>query len=212
MTMRDIFVFGDSITYGEWDAKGGWVQRLRATFDEAYVNGKGEKTRVYNLGITGNTSADVLKRMEAEIKPRFNKDAETFILLAVGMNDAHMKMPEDKPYSTPEEFSRTLGQLVGIARNYTRKIALLGLNPIEQHKTNPLPWNAAKAYRIDRVKIFNGVIEKMAAESELYFVDTWKDWTLINYKPLLFDGLHPNNEGHRRIAGRVETFFALKSL
>ncbi len=211
MTMRDIFFLGDSITYGEWDEQGGWVQRLRAPLDQAYVQGKGVKSRVYNLGITGNTSQDLLRRLDTEVGARFNKAAETFIVIAIGMNDTHMMMPENTPFSTPEEFGRNLGLLIGAARKFTRKIALVGLNPIEQQKTDPLPWNTAKAYRTDRVRVFNTIIEKMAAEEELFFVDIWKDWALLDHKTLLCDGLHPNGDGHRRIASRVAAFFKCDS-
>ncbi|MDE1152465.1 MAG: SGNH/GDSL hydrolase family protein [Micavibrio sp.] len=204
--MRDLFFFGDSITYGEWDEQGGWVQRLRSSIDQTFMAGRGPKTHVYNLGVTGHTSEDLLKRVEPEMAARFNPEAETLAIFAIGMNDAHYMVKEARYHRTPEEFEANLGRLIGAARKYTRNIALVGLNPVDQQKVDPLPWNTNKAYRMERVRLFNEVIEKIAAEEELFFVDIWKSWSLMSYKTLLCDGLHPNASGHRRIAEKVSAF------
>jgi lysophospholipase L1-like esterase len=205
---KNIFCFGDSIAYGEWDEQGGWVQRLRSSADQAFVAHRGEKTLIYNLGIPGDTAADALLRIEGEMAARFDGDAETLIIFALGMNDAHFIVPENKYAFTPEEFEANLGRLIGIARKFTRKIALVGLNPVDENKVNPLPWNPAKAYREERVKLFNAIIEKVAGEEDLFFADVWKNWVQVDWRSLLYDGLHPNASGHRRIAERVNAFLA----
>ena len=206
---KHVYCFGDSITYGEWDEQGGWVQRLRSSVDQAFVAGRGEKTRVFNLGIPGDTSEDMLRRIEAEMAARFDPAADNYIIFAVGMNDAHFMTAEKKYFCEPHAFEVNLGRLVGIARKYTKKIALVGLNPVDQRKVDPLPWNATKAYHSDRVKLLNAVVEKVAGEENLFFADIWKAWVQIDYRSLLFDGLHPNASGHRRIAERVAAFLAL---
>lgn len=208
--MRDLYFFGDSITYGQWDDQGGWVQRLRDTIDQAFVAGKGPKTLVYNLGIPGDTAADLLTRIEGEMSARFDPAVETLITFAIGMNDAHFVTSEQKDRFTQDEFERNIGRLIGIARKYTQKIAFVGLNPIDQSKVDPLPWNAEKAYRTDRVKLFNGIIEKVSGEEGLFFADIWKEWVQLDYKSLLFDGLHPTSSGHRRIADKMAAFISAK--
>lgn len=60
-------VFDDSISYGGWDASGGWVDRLRS-----YLHGVTLDSRfqAYHLGIPGNTTGDVLTRIVQEAKAR----------------------------------------------------------------------------------------------------------------------------------------------
>ena len=207
--MRDLYFFGDSIAYGEWDEQGGWVQRLRSSADQAYISGRGPKTLVYNLGIPGDTAADILTRIEPEMAARFDAENETLITFAVGTNDAHFVVSEGKDRFTQDEFERNIGRLIGIARKYTQKIAFVGLTPIDQPKVDPLPWNTDKAYRSDRVKLFNGIVEKVAGEEGLFFADIWKNWIQLDYRSLLFDGLHPNASGHRRIAEKVNAFVSV---
>ena len=55
-----VFVFGDSIAWGLYDDRGGWVGRLW----------NGRSRLVYNLGVDGETSEDISKRFIAEAKVR----------------------------------------------------------------------------------------------------------------------------------------------
>jgi len=210
MKDRHLYFFGDSIAYGEWDEQGGWVQRLRSSADQSFISGRGPKTLVYNLGIPGDTSADVLRRIEGEMAARFNPAADTSVIVAIGTNDAHYSTSEKKYKISPEEFESNLNRLLGIARKYTQKIGLVGLPPIDQPKVDPLPWNTEKAYHADRVKLMNAMVEKVAGETGLFFADIWKNWALLDFRALLHDGLHPNASGHRRIAEKVSPFLAIK--
>lgn len=210
MKPRHFYFFGDSIAYGEWDEQGGWVQRLRSSADQSFISGRGPKTRVYNLGIPGDTAADILLRVEGEMAARFDPAVDNAIVIAVGMNDAHFVVSEKKYKFTPEEFEGNLNRILGIARKFTPKIGIVGLNPVDQPKVDPLPWNTDKAYHNDSVKLMNAVVEKVAGETGLFFADIWKNWALLDYRALLHDGLHPNASGHRRIAEKVSPFLAIK--
>jgi len=204
--MKDIYFFGDSIAYGEWDEQGGWVQRIRSSLDQQFIYGRGDRTLVYNLGIPGDTAADVLMRIEGEMAARFNPDNKNLIVFAVGMNDSHFSMSEQKDRFTQDEFERHIGKLIGIARKFTQDVAFVGLNPIEEAKVQPLPWNPEKSYNMARVELFNSIIEKVAKEEGLFFADIWRDWAGDDLKTMLFDGLHPTATGHRRIAEKLNPF------
>ena len=59
-----ICIFGDSVTWGAYDPEqGGWATRLRNYFEAQENN-----IDVYNLGISGDATADLLKRIEVEAK------------------------------------------------------------------------------------------------------------------------------------------------
>lgn len=204
--MKDIFIFGDSVAYGQWDEQGGWPQRLRSSLDQSYISQRAERTYVYNLGVPGETAADVLKRFGEEVRARTKAGRKNVIIIAVGLNDAHFMVRKNRPMFTAEEFEANLRKLVAMAREHSSQIALVGLNPVDEAKVTPLPWNPEKSYQNERIREFNGIIEKVAKEENLFFADIWESFGQQDYKSLLSDGLHPNASGHRRIAERVVPF------
>lgn len=204
--MRDFFVFGDSIAYGQWDEQGGWVQRLRSSLDQSYVAHRSEKTYVYNMGIPGETAEDVLRRFVPEITPRLGKGKKHSVIFAIGMNDSHIVHKTGRPKFTAEAFTANMKALVEQARQHADRLAFVGLNPVDEPKVTPLPWNAEKSYSNDRIAEFNGILEKMAAEEGIFFADVWSSYVGRDHRTLLSDGLHPNASGHRRIAEAINPF------
>ena len=68
-TLMQIFIFGDSITSGMWDTQGGWADQIKQRVTTQCINSHFEiDIEVYNLGISGNTSRDLLYRFELEIR------------------------------------------------------------------------------------------------------------------------------------------------
>ena len=72
--MAQILCFGDSITLGFVDLEGGWTQCLRRSLDQLATFAVGG-TRfpahaTFNLGVSDDTAAGLLARMEREILPR----------------------------------------------------------------------------------------------------------------------------------------------
>ncbi|MBP9816303.1 SGNH/GDSL hydrolase family protein, partial [Candidatus Woesebacteria bacterium] len=68
--MDKILVFGDSIAYGKWDSKGGWVARLRNYIDTTYNLNKEGNVQVYNLGIPGEVVPRLAERFSSELTMR----------------------------------------------------------------------------------------------------------------------------------------------
>ena len=76
--MAKILIFGDSIIWGAFDTEGGWATRLKKYFDE---NRKEDfNYQVYNLGVSGDTTEDLLDRFEFETKQRINEEEETIFI------------------------------------------------------------------------------------------------------------------------------------
>jgi len=87
---RDIGLafLGDSFVVGAGDPKGqGWVTRViaRSQAPEADLT-------VYNLGVRGATSSDVLDRFRSEVPPRFEDRAEKRLIVSVGTDDVRTGM------------------------------------------------------------------------------------------------------------------------
>ena len=117
--MKDIFIFGDSVAYGQWDEQGGWVQRLRSSLDQSYIAHRSEKIYFYNLGVPGETAEDILKRFRNEISARHKDGKEKIVLFAVGMNDSHVVHKTKRGKFTPEAFEDNMKILLSQAREFS---------------------------------------------------------------------------------------------
>ncbi|MEO7745783.1 MAG: GDSL-type esterase/lipase family protein, partial [Actinomycetota bacterium] len=76
-------VVGDSFATGYGDPKAlGWVGRVvaRTPVDEVDLT-------VYNLGVRGDSSADVLTRWREETSRRWHEGCENRLVVAMGTND-----------------------------------------------------------------------------------------------------------------------------
>ena len=204
--MTQILVFGDSITYGAWDKEGGWVQRLRKFLDEKNLTDPDFYCLVYNLGVSGNNSKDLLERFEFETKQRLEENEETIIIFAVGINDSQFVHSENKNRISLENFKKNLQELINLAKNFSSKIVFLGLTPVDETKTTPIPWNTDKSYKNEYILKYNEIIKTVCEENKIYFVELFEKLKEINYQKLLDDGLHPNSEGHKKIFEIIKDF------
>ena len=204
--MSLILIFGDSITWGAWDHEGGWVQRLRR-FVEKFKNDEGIRCHhLYNLGVNGNTTDELLDRFEFEVYQRQVDEVENILIFQIGANDSYMLHGDNQPRMSIERFNVNLKRLLLLAQKYSSKIIFLGLIPVEDQKLNPIPWDPDIAYQTKQIKLFNDSIQEFCVYHKLFFIDFWEDWINQNYSDLLDDGLHPNSLGHERIFVHVKNF------
>src|SRR5688572_27763446 len=93
--------FGDSITYGEYDGVfGGWVDILKRYALQQFHEGKDELI-LFNLGIGGETTEGLLKRMPYELSARNAADGN-IVFIAYGANDLAAK--DGVQMVNPEQF------------------------------------------------------------------------------------------------------------
>ena len=100
--MTRIMVFGASTTYGKCDPDGGWVGRLRKYIDQQAENI--DLNSVFNLGISGDTTEDVLKRLEFETKQRIKEGDELIFIFGIGANDTQFLHDKQITKISPERF------------------------------------------------------------------------------------------------------------
>lgn len=190
--IMNICVFGDSITYGAYDpTNGGWASLLRNYLEKNYDN-----INTYVLGFCGDTTKDLLKRFKSEAILR----KADFIIFAIGINDTQFIYSKNDNRVSSNDFQKNIKNLFKIAKNITQKIIFAGLTSVDETKTTPIPWNTDKAYKNERIKSFNQFIKNFCVKNNLKFVPI-KD--LLN-KNDLFDGVHPNTEGHIKIFKEIK--------
>jgi lysophospholipase L1-like esterase len=198
--MTQILVFGPSTTYGAWDSEGGWVQRLRKWLDEIVIKSNYEEYfLVYNLGIDGDTTNGILKRFDQEAKIRMWPDEETVIIFQLGGNDSIIDNKTGKTKSTLEEYKENTIKLFEKAKKYTQNIVCLGDIPFDESKTNPIPWLPTHSYKNESLMKFQDATKQICKDLNISFIDIWEDFEKIDYKKLLPDGVHPNDEGHEKV-------------
>lgn len=204
--MANVVIFGASITFGFYDPEGGWVDRLKRHYQSTESPDKDEHTKIYNLGISGNTTSDVLSRLENEIKSRNWESNETIIIFAVGINDSIINDSKNK---TPrKEFESNLIKMIKISKKYSTKIAFLGLNPVEESKVTPLPWSPTESYYNKQIKQYDNLIKDACKKENIDFIGLFETFSDREYQKLLSDGLHPNSKGHELIYKIVKEFLA----
>lgn len=198
-----IICFGDSITYGNWDPKGGWVGRLREYLDSKSLSAyKGEDlyatyyTLTYNLGIPGDTSSGLLERFETELIPRFNPDEETIILFAIGINDSRFWKNANEFETEIGIFQQNIWDLWEIAKKYTKDVAFIGLTQVDEERTDPLYWETDAVYRNEYIEKYDSLIKEFCESRQVPFIDIFGIMKEMDIKSLMEDGIHPNQKGY----------------
>lgn len=196
MKTTNIGIWGDSITYGAWDTAGGWADRLRIFLHQRAIDSKFEEYFwVYNLGIPGETSRDLVKRFEAEREPR----TPDLILFAIGINDTCGKGPERKPRVPLEEYRKNIEQLAAAAKQHAEKIAFVGLVFVDEAATQPFNGEDAYFSHADMIR-YDEVLREICAKEDIPFIDMLNVLSVED----LYDGLHPNTEGHQKMFARIK--------
>lgn len=205
--MFSIIALGDSITFGKGAGPGkGWADRLRAFFEPRDPN-----NALYNLGIPGNSSTDLLERAgkELEARVRYVYPEDRFvILIAIGTNDSRgMGIPENIQ-TKPEKYRENIERVVDLAKDHTKHVVLIGLPPVDE---SLMPFEDTYFNNLN-IEKFNGILEAVAKNKGVQYCKIYEEFFRKDHRKLLADGLHPNNEGHELIYERIRDFLKGKGL
>ncbi|MDO9399754.1 MAG: GDSL-type esterase/lipase family protein [bacterium] len=191
--MPNILIFGDSIVYGAFDPEaGGWADRLKAFF---FKDGRNYDYFVYNLGISGDTTENLLERFEFETKQRSDEDKTSFIF-SIGINDSAWMHSKNNHWVLPNKFIDNIKKLIQLAQKFSSKIIFVSLSPVDETKTTPIPWNTDLSYKNEWIQEYNKIIKSICEENKILFIDVFEKFIKLDYTKLLEDGLHPNSKGH----------------
>ncbi len=177
ITWPTLCVFGDSIVVGSDDLEGGgWVARLRLDFNRS------GKISIYNLGVDGDRTEQLLRRIGAEAAAR----SASVIVISIGANDLGWHGTDGTDTAL---FRKRLGGILGEAARLTERILVLGLIGVDES-------SPAHGVSNKQVREFNTAIEELARARRAEFLDLYgvlepEDFT---------DGLHPNASGHAKLA------------
>ena len=185
----EIGIWGDSITFGSCDSEAlGWAGRLRKTLPTDDYN------QLYNFGICGETSEDLLKRFDIEAKA-IGPDT---IVFAIGINDSKFPSESDINKIPPVKFEENLNELLQQAKNYTAQITLVGLTRVDDE------WRSVRGSRFlnEEIEKYDSIIKKVADEHNYRFISVID---VVDPITDLADGLHPNATGYQRMFEKIKS-------
>lgn len=187
----NICIFGDSITEGYYDEeKGGWVNRVKEK-----LNGD----KIYNFGISGDTTEDLLGRFYSDINNK-NPDMNIF---AIGVNDSEFSQKEKRNLVDFNKFKENISRLIEKSKKFTKNIIFIGLVSVDEIRVSPIPWNLNWHYLDKDVEKYDRAIKEICDSKNIKFIDIYNEMKKVDYEKLLSDGIHPNSEGHKWIAEKV---------
>jgi len=177
ITWPTLCVFGDSIVVGSDDREaGGWVARLRLD-----LNARG-KIGVYNLGVDGDRTEQLLRRIGGEAAAR----NASVIVVSIGANDLGWHGTSGTDIAV---FRERYDSILSEAEQFTRRILVLGLLNVDE-------GNDSHGVRNEQVRAFNAIVEEVARAHDAEFLFLFDTLEPDNF----VDGLHPNASGHAKLA------------
>ena len=183
---RRILFFGDSFVAGVGDPTGlGWVGRVVAASHNA-----GQPITAYDLGIRGDTSADVAARFAAEMHARTrNADARYGVVLSFGAND--MIVHDNRLRVPPGRSIGALNRLIDLTQAGGHGAFVVGPPPVGERDED------------ERIEELSDQFAHIATHRGIPFVATarglratraWRSEAAAN------DGTHPGAGGYGALA------------
>lgn len=171
-----ILFYGDSLTAGY----GLSPDQAFPALVESKLNKKGNTTKVINAGLSGETSAGGLARLEWILR----QPVDIFVL-ELGANDGLRGLPLDQT-------KKNLQAIIdGVKAKYPKtKIVIAGMM---------VPPNMGAVYSDEFKKIFPELARKNNATLIPFLLEDVAGNSKLNQG----DGIHPNAEGHKIVAENV---------
>lgn len=188
--------FGDSITYGEYDGVfGGWVDILKRYALQRYNEGSNEFI-LFNLGIGGETTEGLVKRIPHEISAR-NSPEGNVIFIGYGANDLAKK--DENYLVNPEQFKTNMVTAIQEAKKFSNDIYLVSILPFSKNVDGVIVASG-KLRTNDKVLIYNQILKNIAVENSLHYIDFHSAFLDDKEVLLSADGVHPNEKGYGMMA------------
>ena len=169
-----IVAFGDSLTAGLGvAAEEAYPARLQRRLDE-----RGLRYRVINAGVSGDTTAGGLRRVDWVLKSR-----PEFVILELGGNDGLRGL-------NLQQTKANLAEIIQRCQAASVKVILAGMK---------LPPN----YGADYIKGFEAIYPALAKQYRLTLIPFFLDGVAGSASLNQADGIHPTSEGYRIIADKV---------
>jgi len=192
--------FGDSLTQGIGDECAlGWVGRLSARLSARF------DVTTYNLGIRGNTSLDLSRRVQHEAKSRLEVDAHNIITVCIGTNDSasyrgKLRVPVGRSV-------QLVKRILDCVKPYGH-VLLISPPPVVEEAVEFEPSDGDRfTFRRSVLLQLNDAYGELAEQLGIPYLDLLSDPESLR-EPLreTSDGIHPKARGYEALADRIEAW------
>ena len=183
----ELGIWGDSITYG--GSSEGWVGLLRKHLSPQEID-------VYNRGICGDTSEDILKRFDVEA----NAIEPQTIIFAVGINDSKHPKGQSANKVSLEKFEENMDHLIASAQTKSKRVLIIGLTEVDESITSTF---GSKFFNTDIYR-YDDALSTIAQKKGLEFIPMRGT---LDVGVDLEDGIHPTIRGYAKMFEVIATSF-----
>jgi lysophospholipase L1-like esterase len=176
-----IVAIGDSVIYGRKDAEAsGWVTLLRQRAESI-----DPAAAVFNLGIGGHTSNDVLDRIDREVPVR----EPNVVIVGVGLNDC--RGTQNGLEVEPVRFVENLREIVRRCYTWDAQPVLCEMNPISETDSY-----LEYTYTHSNWSHYNEIIRRTASDTNSPCLQFGSLANFTEEAGMLTDAIHPSSSGH----------------
>ncbi len=198
--MTNCLFYGDSIIYGENDGiLGGWVDILKRYYHARY-NENAKEVNVFNLGIGGETTEGLLKRIDIECKAR-QSPIENLIFISYGANDLAIR--NGQQVVPPKNFIVNLQSAISKALEFTDNIFLVTILPVSK-RIEGIITSSGTLRTSENVIAYNKLIFEIASKNNIGYIDLYSIFSEQKEILISKDGVHPNEKGYELISEYVK--------
>lgn len=197
----NLIFFGDSIMQGLWDEEGGWASRVKQDIYSDQLE-KAEAWKDWNIvymrANSSETSEGLKDRVGSELRAAGDSSDHSWTMVfSIGMNDCTINQEAENEVSK-EDFRDNLAEIIDSAGKVVDRIIVVGLNPVDESLIGP--ENKEEYYLNTEVEEYDGILREVAEEKGLKFISVFQELESdTEWNKKLFDGLHPNTEGHKKL-------------
>jgi acyl-CoA thioesterase I len=163
---KSILALGDSLTAGY----GLPIVHSYPNQLEVKLKEMGYEYRVQNAGISGDTTAGLLSRLDWLLE----WEEYDLIILCIGANDAFQ-------WKSPEDIENNIRSIITKIRNKNIPLLLAGMKA---------PLNLGRSYG----ERYEAIFPRLSKEFDLPFMPFFLEWVALKWSLNLDDRIHPNKE------------------
>ncbi|MGX5174388.1 SGNH/GDSL hydrolase family protein [Aliikangiella sp. IMCC44653] len=198
-----IFCFGDSVVWGESDELGGgWCERIKLLALQGKITPNSQPSKslecfVYNLGIGGETSDGLARRIENELASRVIRAQQNWVIVSPSINDIAIK--KNKNTVPLSYFERNMIACINAAKALGCRVILnemLSVSDVIDGRLN----SHSKLLNNADVKIYNQKVSEIALQQNCHLIGFTNMIKASDKQLFAVDGVHLNAQGHEIVA------------